>query len=112
MAGWTKRRAVAEPSYLEVRRLAHAARALLSPKGRGYVFLLATPAVVCLLDCFRDVDTAKRAFTVAAMAMMALTIYDVSGRTLYFWLISIAIISVATTGLLVSLADVGYRALA
>ena len=67
---------------------------LLSPQGWDYVFLLATPAVVCLLDRLRDVNTAERVFTVAALAMMGLTIYDVVGRTLYFWLISIAIISV------------------
>jgi hypothetical protein len=56
--------------------------------------------------------TAKRAFTVAAMAMMGLTIYDVIGRTLYFRLISIAIMSVAAIGLLVSLAHLRYHALA
>ena len=46
------------------------------------------------------------------MAMMGLTIYDVIGRTLCFRLISIAIISVAVIGLLVSLAHLRYHAIA
>jgi hypothetical protein len=54
----------------------------------------------------------RTGLTVAAMAMMGLTICDVIGRTLYFRLISIAIISVAAIGLLVSLAHLRYHALA
>jgi hypothetical protein len=49
---------------------------------------------------------------VAAMAMMGPTIYHVIGRTLYFRLISIAIISVAAIGLLGNLAHLRYHALA
>jgi hypothetical protein len=111
VATWRKRRAVSEPSYLEFGQLMLLVP-LLSPQGWDYVFLLATPAVVCLLDRLRDVNTAQRVFTVAALAMMGLTIYDVIGRTLYFFLIEIAIISVAAIGLLVSLARLRYRALA
>ena len=111
VAGWTRRRALSEPSYLEFGQLMLLVP-LLSPQGWDYVFLLATPAVICLLDRLRDVGTAERVLTVAALAMMGLTIYDVVGRTLYFWLISIAIISVAAIGLLVSLAHLRYRALA
>jgi glycosyl transferase family 87 len=111
VATWTKRRAVSEPSYLEFGQLMILVP-LLSPQGWDYVFLLATPAVVCLLDRLRDVNTAQRVLTVAALAMMGLTIYDVIGRTLYFWLIEKAIISVAAIGLLVGLARLRYRALA
>ena len=111
VAGWTKRRVVAEPSYLEFGQLMLLVP-LLSPQGWDYVFLLATPAVVCLLDRLRDMNAAERAFTVIALAMMGLTIYDLVGRTLYFWLLSIAAISIGAIGLLVSLAYLRYRALA
>lgn len=111
VAGWTRRRTVAEPAYLEFGQLMLLVP-LLSPQGWDYVFLLATPAVICALDRLREVSTAERVLTVAALATMGLTIYDVVGRTLYFWLISIAVISIAAIGLLVSLARLRQRALA
>jgi hypothetical protein len=56
IVAWRRRRAVAAPEYLET-ALLMLLIPLLSPQGWDYVLLLATPAVVCLVDRWRVLET-------------------------------------------------------
>lgn len=56
---------------------------LLSPQGWDYVFLVATPGVMLLVDKLPALPRGLRIATVLAIAAAALSIYDVMGRTAY-----------------------------
>ena len=85
---------------------------LISPQGWDYVLLLATPAIVCLVDRFDLTSTRWRIATAAAMALTSFTIYDLLGRALYSRLMAISIVSVSALGLFVCLAHLRRRSLA
>ena len=76
VAIWFRRRAVAAPDYLEVALLMLLVP-LLSPQGWDYGPLLATPAVVCLVDRWGDLSPAWRGLVAGSLAAMGLTLYDV-----------------------------------
>ena len=66
---------------------------LLSPQGWDYVLLIATPAVMLLIN---DLDALPRSLklgTVAAIAVVALTIYDVVGRSGYAVVMQLSIVT-------------------
>ena len=109
-ATW-RRRQVAAPAYLEFGLLMLLVP-LISPQGWDYVLLLATPAVVCLVDRFDLTSTGWRVVTALAMAVTSFTIYDLLGRPLYSRLMSINIVSVGALALFVCLAHLRKRALA
>jgi alpha-1,2-mannosyltransferase len=111
IAGWTKRRQVEAPEYLEFGQLMLLVP-LLSPQGWDYVLLLATPAVICLVDRLTEMAKPWRAVTVVALALMSFTIYDLLGRSLYHWFMAISIVSVSALALGASLAYLRIRALA
>ena len=56
---------------------------LLSPQGWDYVFLVATPGVMLLVDKLPALPRGLRIATVLAIAAAGLSIYDVMGRTAY-----------------------------
>ena len=56
---------------------------LMSPQGWDYVLLVATPAIMCLLNYEDRLPRLMRALTIVAMAVVGLSIYDVVGRTAY-----------------------------
>ena len=56
---------------------------LLSPQGWDYVFLISTPAVMLLINYTPELPRGLRYATIAAIAIVALAIYDVMGRDLY-----------------------------
>ena len=56
---------------------------LLSPQGWDYVFLVATPAVVLLVNYSDRLPLALRALTFAALATIGLSLFDVMGRARY-----------------------------
>ena len=107
----SRRRSVTEPSYLEFGMLMLLIP-LLSPQGWDYVLLLATPAIVILMDRLADMSRPWKVFTLAAAIVMSFTIFDLVGRTLYTKMMEISIISVCALALLVSLAHLRYRRLA
>jgi hypothetical protein len=76
------------------------------------VLLLATPAVICLVDRLAEMAKPWRIVTVLALALMSFTIYDLVGRGFYLWLMSISIVSVAALALVASLSYSRIRALA
>ena len=56
---------------------------LISPQGWDYVFLIATPAVMLIIDRLSLLPRGLRIATIAAIAVVGLSIYDVMGREAY-----------------------------
>ena len=56
---------------------------LLSPQGWDYVLLVSTPGVMLLLDRIGETRWPWRVLTVACLALLGLTTYDLLGRTAY-----------------------------
>jgi hypothetical protein len=56
---------------------------LISPQGWDYVLLIATPAIVLLLDTLHLLPRGLRYATGAAIAIIAFAIYDLIGREAY-----------------------------
>jgi hypothetical protein len=107
----SKRRGVREPAYLEFGALMLLVP-LLSPQGWDYVLLLATPAILVIVDRWRDASIPWRAFTALALFVFSFTIFDLFGRTLYTFLTGINIVSLASLALMVCLVHLRWRKLA
>ncbi len=110
-AVWRKRRGIDAPEYLEFALLMLFVP-LLSPQGWDYVLLLATPAVVCLVDRWSEMPIGWRASVGLALALMSLTVFDVMGRDLYGRFMTLSIVSVAAMGVAAALASLRWRAMA
>jgi hypothetical protein len=108
---WRRRRAVAAPEYLEC-ALLMLLIPLISPQGWDYVLLLATPAVVCLVDRWRELAGIWRGGLAIALATMCLTIFDIMGRSLYGRFMALAIVSVAALAVAAGLVHTRWRGLA
>jgi hypothetical protein len=108
---WSRRSGIDDPNYLEVALLMLLVP-LLSPQGWDYVLLLATPAVVCLVDRWSDVSPAWRTAIALCLAAMGLTLFDLMGRELYHRFMMLSIVTVAALGAAVSLAHLRWRGLA
>jgi hypothetical protein len=104
-----RRRNVSEPNYLEFGLLMMLIP-LLSPQGWDYVLLLATPAVICLIDRLGDMSRPWRTGTLTALIFMSFTIFDLLGRRLYAKMMAISIVSVCALALIASLAQLRWRA--
>jgi hypothetical protein len=113
LAAWVmrRRRGIFDPSYLEFGLLMLLVP-LLSPQGWDYVLLLATPAIVCLVDRVAEMSRTWRIVTWSAIAVMSFTIFDLLGRTLYTRLMALSVVSVAVCVLVVSLSYLRWRELA
>ncbi len=97
------RRRVPQPDGLEAGLLI-ALTPLLSPQGWDYVLVVCTPAVVCLANYIDRLPRALRLLSVAAIAAIGLHLFDLVGRTAYYALIRM---SVVTLGVLVVIALLG-----
>src|SRR6185503_16370128 len=78
MAMWRRRR-VADPLYLEF-GLLMLLIPIISPQGWDYLLLLATPAVVMVIDRWRQVSMPWRVITAAALFFLSFTVHDLLGR--------------------------------
>jgi hypothetical protein len=67
---------------------------LLSPQGWDYVLLISTPAVMLLINDLRRVPGALRTAAGIAIAVVALSIYDLMGRTAYAEFMALSLITV------------------
>src|SRR5690349_16661135 len=67
---------------------------LLSPQGWDYVFLIATPAVMLLINELPSLPRELRYATVAAIAVVALSIFDLMGRDAYAAFMRLSLITV------------------
>ena len=84
---------MAAPEYLEC-ALLMLLIPLVSPQGWDYVLLLATPAVVCLMDRWREFPRLWQWGLGIALALMGLSSFDLMGRALYGRFMSLSVISV------------------
>lgn len=67
---------------------------LVSPQGWDYVFLIATPAVMLLLNDLGALPRGLRFATAAAIGVAALSIYDLMGRDAYAAFMGLSIITI------------------
>lgn len=79
---YRRRRSMAFPELLEGGLLLTLIP-FLSPQGWDYTLLMATPAVMCLINYEPQLPPALRAGVIVALAVVGLTIYDLAGRALY-----------------------------
>jgi hypothetical protein len=108
---WRKRRDITTPEYLEF-ALLMLLIPLLSPQGWDYVLLLATPAVVCVVDRWGEISRTWQAALGLALVLMCLTIFDLMGRDLYGRFMALSIVSVSALGVAAGLAHLRWRKLA
>ena len=67
---------------------------LLSPQGWDYVFLIGTPAVMLLINYLPALPANLRYATIAAIAAIALSIFDLMGRAAYTAFMQMSFITV------------------
>ena len=108
---WLRRLRVSSPDYLEF-ALLMILIPLVSPQGWDYVLLLATPAVVLLMDRWPETSIGWRVASGLALAVMSFTLFDLMGRSLYESFMAHAVVSVAAIGLAVAVAQLRWRELA
>ena len=109
-AAWLflRRRAVAFPEGLEAAVLLTFIP-LLSPQGWDYVFLVATPAVVFILNYFSDLSPPLRAAVAGALVLTGFTLYDIMGRAAYSRFMMLSVITVCFFVLVAALAAIRLR---
>ena len=108
---WRRRRAVSAPEYLECALLMLLVP-LVSPQGWDYVLLLATPAVVCLVDRWRELTRPWQWGLGVALALMCLTMFDSWVATLYGQFMALSLVSVCALAVAAGLVHVRWRGLA
>jgi hypothetical protein len=84
---------LSSPAYLDAALLLFVIP-LLSPQGWDYVLLVATPAVMLLLDRLEEFHLAARWLFLASLALAGLTFWDVLGREPYRALMMSRVITV------------------
>jgi hypothetical protein len=67
---------------------------LLSPQGWDYVFLVSTPAIMLLVNYDDMLPRIVRGLSWIALAVIALSVYDIMGRTAYSVFMSLSAITV------------------
>ena len=113
LAAWIflKRRGLPRPEGLEAALLL-ALIPLLSPQGWDYVLLIATPAVVLIVNYDRDLPPATRVAAWLALAIAAFTLYDVVGKRLYGLFMAWSGVSVCYLVVIGALAALRWRRIA
>jgi hypothetical protein len=102
---------VRQPEYLEMATLLMLVP-LVSPQGWDYGLLAATPAVMLLVDRFDELPRAARIAGGGAVAVMALSLFDVMGRRAYAAFMSVSAITVCALLLVGTLAVMRLRRIA
>jgi hypothetical protein len=110
-AAFARRRTVPLPHGLEAALLLTLVP-LLSPQGWDYVFLLATPAVMYLVNYDRDLPPPVRYVTWAALGAAAFSLYDVMGRAAYGRFMALSVVSVCFVVAVGSLAALRFNKVA
>lgn len=100
-----RRRGLAFPEGLEAALLLTCIP-LLSPQGWDYVFLVATPAVMFILNDFAALSQPLRGAVAAALALIGFTLYDVMGRAVYSKFMMLSAITVCFLVVVAALANV------
>jgi len=82
---------------------------LLSPQGWDYVLLIATPGVMLLINYSADLPRGLRIATIAAVAVVGLTIYDLVGRDFYGAFMQLSVITICVVVEIAALATLRFR---
>jgi hypothetical protein len=106
---WWRRRA-RSPACLEFGLLLMLVP-LVSPQGWDYVLLIATPGFLTLANALPRLAPVGRAALAAALAVVAFTIFDLLGRSLYMRAMDASLLSVAVLLLVAGLVHVRRRGL-
>jgi len=105
------RRRVQKPAYLEFGLLLMLVP-VLSPQGWDYVLLLSTPAILCVVDRWRETNIGWRVLAAVGIFFMSFTLFDLLGRYLYSRAMQINIVTVAVLVILACLTNIRRKALA
>jgi hypothetical protein len=105
------RRRVTAPEGLEAAMLLTLVP-LLSPQGWDYVFLIATPAIVYLVNYDRELPDPLRAVTWLALSVIGFSLYDVLGRAAYARFMALSIITVCFLVVVAALGMLRHRRVA
>ena len=108
---FARRRQVAFPEYLEVSLLLTLIP-LLSPQGWDYVLLVSTPAVICLVNYFRDLPRRLRVVVGVSLVTVGFSLFDLMGRTAYYAFMSLSVITLCYFVLIAALYHLRARGLA
>ena len=108
---WRRRTKVPAPDYLEFALLLLLVP-LVSPQGWDYVLLLATPAVACVVDRWRELTRGWRWGLAMALGLMGLTMFDIMGRELYGRFMALSIVTVCALAVAAGLVHLRLRQLA
>jgi len=108
---FVKRNAIQFPEGLEAALLLTSIP-LLSPQGWDYVFLVATPAVMFILNYFTVLPRALRAVSAGALVLIGFTVYDIMGRTAYSTFMMRSVITVCFFAIVGALVAIRTRAAA
>jgi hypothetical protein len=101
-------RGIDDREYLEV-AMVLTLLPLLSPQGWDYVLLVATPAVMLLFNEFAALPVVMRVLAGMSVAVMALSLFDVMGRSAYAAFMATSAITVCALMVVGSLAVVRLR---
>jgi Glycosyltransferase family 87 len=82
---------------------------LLSPQGWDYVLLIGTPAVMLLVNDVSSLPRGLRVATVVAIAVIALSIYDLIGRAAYATFMGLSLITVCVVIEVAALVALRFR---
>jgi hypothetical protein len=85
---------------------------LLSPQGWDYVFLIATPAAMFVVNYDRDLPSVVRLGAWLALGIVAFTLYDVVGKRAYGLFMAASVVSVCYLVVLGAIATLRWRKVA
>ncbi len=108
---WRQRKRVSEPCYVEFAFLLLVIP-LISLQGWDYVLLLGTPAVVCVIDRWRELRLPWRVASGAALAVMGFSMFNLLGRAVYGQFTAWSVVTVCAVIVAATLAQIRLRALA
>lgn len=108
---WVHRKTVLEPDYLEV-ALVMLLIPVLSSQSSTWLLLLATPAVVSLIDRWEELTAPWKVTTGLSMAVMSLSAVDLFGPGAQAAVNASGLITVAALGIGVATAQLRWKGLA
>jgi hypothetical protein len=108
---WVHRRTVSDPDYLEC-ALIMLLIPLLSSRSTEYVLLLATPAVICLLDRWGETRMPWRTVAGLALVTMSVGAVGVFGTGFRSFMTGSGVMTVAALGIVLALTHLRWKGLA
>ena len=108
---FVKRRGVTFPEGLEASVLL-TLMPLLSPQGWDYVFLIATPAIVYLVNYEDLLPRPLRVLTLVALVTIGFSLFDLMGRTAYYAFMRLSFISLCFFVVIAALTALRLRKIA